>query len=135
PLGETARRATDFVAKLVLGGGDTSRLEAEVKAVVAYPESFLKDALRGEFATALLNAPPPPDRTSSAPAQFGEFRADRQSQSARVMLSGIVTLISLSHSSNVESPILVTLLPIVTLVRLVQRSNAESPRLATLLGI
>jgi len=60
PLGEATRRATDFVAKFILGGGDKSRLEAEVKAIVAHPASFLDDALRGEFAKALLNAPPPP---------------------------------------------------------------------------
>jgi len=60
PLGEATRRATDFVAKFILGGGDKSRLEAEVKAIVTHPASFLDDALRGEFAKALLNAPPPP---------------------------------------------------------------------------
>ncbi len=60
PLGETTRRATDFVAKFVLSGGDKSRLEAEVKAIVADPQTFVSDALRGEFAKALLKAPPPP---------------------------------------------------------------------------
>jgi tRNA-splicing ligase RtcB len=72
PLGEATRRATDFVAKFILGGGDKSRLEAEVKAVVAYPESFLKDALRGEFATALLNAPPPPRAEPVKYRQWGD---------------------------------------------------------------
>ena len=32
PLGEATRRATDFVAKYILGGGDKSQLEAEVNA-------------------------------------------------------------------------------------------------------
>jgi tRNA-splicing ligase RtcB len=72
PLGEATRRATDFVAKFILGGGDKSRLEAEVKAVVAHPESFLKDALRGEFAKALLNAPPPPRTEPVKYRQWGE---------------------------------------------------------------
>ena len=60
PLGEATRRATDFVARYVLGGGDKSRLEAEVKAVLANPPAFLGDTLRAEFAKALVNAPPPP---------------------------------------------------------------------------
>ena len=29
PLGEATRRATDFVAKFMLGGGDRTRLEAD----------------------------------------------------------------------------------------------------------
>jgi CRISPR-associated endonuclease Cas2 len=32
PLGEATRRATDFVAKYVLSGGDKSKLDDEVKA-------------------------------------------------------------------------------------------------------
>ncbi len=72
PLGEATRRATDFVAKFILGGGDKSRLEAEVKAIVAHPASFLDDALRGEFAKALLNAPPPPRTEPVKYRQWGE---------------------------------------------------------------
>lgn len=60
PLGEPTRRATDFVSKYVLGGGDRSRLREEVAAIVAHPGEFLNDPLRHEFARALLNAPPPP---------------------------------------------------------------------------
>jgi tRNA-splicing ligase RtcB (3'-phosphate/5'-hydroxy nucleic acid ligase) len=60
PLGEATRRATDFVSKFVLGGGDKSRLREEVAAIVANPASFIDDPLRGEFAKALLNSPPPP---------------------------------------------------------------------------
>src|SRR5215471_6524313 len=60
PLGEATRRATDFVAKFILGGGDKKKLEAEVKAIVGEPARFVDDALRGEFAKALLKAPPPP---------------------------------------------------------------------------
>ena len=60
PLGEATRRATDFVSKFVLGGGDKSRLEQEVKAVIANPSAFTSDRLRGDFAKALLSAPPPP---------------------------------------------------------------------------
>ena len=60
PLGEATRRATDFVCQFILGGGDKSRLEEEVKAIVAHPAAFTGDALRGEFAQALQGAPPPP---------------------------------------------------------------------------
>src|SRR2546422_10085334 len=60
PLGEATRRATDFVSKFILGGGDKSRLHEEVKAIVANPAAFVDDPLRGEFAKTLLKAPPPP---------------------------------------------------------------------------
>ena len=60
PLGEATRRATDFISKFILGGGDKSQLRAEVAAIVANPAAFMNDSLRGEFAKALLNAPPPP---------------------------------------------------------------------------
>jgi uncharacterized protein with PIN domain len=39
PLGEATRRATDFVAKFILGGGDKSRLREEVAAIVANPSA------------------------------------------------------------------------------------------------
>ena len=35
PLGEATRRATDFVSKFILGGGDKTKLYAEVSAIVA----------------------------------------------------------------------------------------------------
>ena len=60
PLGEATRRATDFVSKFILGGGDKTRLHEEVSAIVANPSAFIEDPLRGEFAKALLKAPPPP---------------------------------------------------------------------------
>src|SRR5271157_5430836 len=60
PLGEATRRATDFVSNFILGGGDKSRLRQEVEAVVRQPSAFVDDPLRGQFARALLKAPPPP---------------------------------------------------------------------------
>ncbi|MGA2176896.1 MAG: RtcB family protein [Verrucomicrobiota bacterium] len=60
PLGEATRRATDFVSNFILGGGDKSRLRQEVEAVVRHPSAFVDDPLRGNFARALLKAPPPP---------------------------------------------------------------------------
>src|SRR5436309_2758780 len=72
PLGEATRRATDFVSKFILAGGDKARLEEEVKAIVANPSAFVDDPLRGEFAKALLKAPPPPRAEPVKYRQWGE---------------------------------------------------------------
>jgi tRNA-splicing ligase RtcB len=72
PLGEPARRATDFVAKFILGSGDKSRLHEEVAAIVANPAAFLADDLRKDFAKALLNAPPPPRAEPVKYHQWGD---------------------------------------------------------------
>lgn len=58
PIGAPLRRATDFIARFCLGGGDRERLADEVAAVVRDPTAFKDDPLRGEFAQALLEAPP-----------------------------------------------------------------------------
>jgi hypothetical protein len=72
PPGKATRLATDFVAKFILGGGDKSRLHEEVAAIVASPAAFAGDPLRGEFAKALLNAPPPPRTEPVKYHQWGE---------------------------------------------------------------
>ncbi len=72
PLGEATRRATDFIAKFILAGGDKARLHEEVAAVVTNPTAFLDDPLRGDFARALLNAPPPPRAEPVKYRQWGE---------------------------------------------------------------
>jgi tRNA-splicing ligase RtcB len=72
PLGEPTRRATDFVAKFILGGGDKSRLHEEVAVIVANPSAFLADELRKDFAKALLAAPPPPRAEPVKYHQWGE---------------------------------------------------------------
>jgi tRNA-splicing ligase RtcB len=72
PLGEPMRRATDFISRFVLGGGDKTRLEEEVKAIVVDPSAFKADPLRGEFARALLAAPPPPRAAPVKYRQWGE---------------------------------------------------------------
>ena len=72
PLGEPTRRATDFVAKFILGGGDKTQLEAEVTAIVGDPAALVEDALRGEFARALIKAPPPPRAEPVKYRQWGE---------------------------------------------------------------
>src|SRR5258708_7482459 len=72
PLGEPTRRATDFGSQFILSGGDKTRLEEEVKAIIANPSAFTRDDLRGEFAKALLNAPPPPRTEPIKYRQWGE---------------------------------------------------------------
>ena len=72
PLGEATRRATDFVAQYVLGGGDRSRLTEEVAAVVANPSAYAADPLRAAFAKALLSAPPQPRATPATYQPWGE---------------------------------------------------------------
>src|SRR5687767_5371727 len=85
PLGEAQRRAIDFISQFILSGGDKSRLEEEVKAIVAKPALFAEDPLRKEFAKAIVNAPPPL-RTDPAPwRQWGkglESEAVNQMQNA-----------------------------------------------------
>ena len=72
PLGEAQRRAIDFISQFILSGGDKSRLEDEVKAIVANPALFAEDPMRKEFAKAIVNAPAP-SRTEPAPwRQWGE---------------------------------------------------------------
>ena len=72
PLGEATRRATDFISKFILAGGDKTRLEEEVKAIIAAPSAFTEDSLRGELAKALLKAPPPPRTEPIKYRQWGE---------------------------------------------------------------
>src|SRR5437667_6797212 len=72
PLGEPTRRATDFISKFVLSGGDKLRLEDEVRAILANPSAFTDDPLRREFAQALLKAPPPPRAEPVKYRQWGE---------------------------------------------------------------
>src|SRR6266704_3382508 len=72
PLGEATRRATDFISKFILAGGDKTRIEEEVKAIIANPSAFTEDSLRGELARALLNAPPPPRSEPVKYRQWGE---------------------------------------------------------------
>jgi tRNA-splicing ligase RtcB len=72
PLGEATRRATDFVSQYILRGGDKSKLEEEVKAIVANPALFAEDPLRKEFAKAIANSPPPPRGEPVKYRQWGE---------------------------------------------------------------
>ncbi|MCI0534211.1 MAG: RtcB family protein [Verrucomicrobiales bacterium] len=72
PLGEAQRRAVDFISRYILGGGDKSRLEEEIRAVVADPTKFAEDPLRKEFSEAIAHAPPPPRAAPVPWRQWGE---------------------------------------------------------------
>lgn len=72
PFGAPMRRATDFISAIVLEGVDKSRLDEEVKAIVANPAAFVDDPLRGEFARALLAAPAPLRANPAQYRQWGE---------------------------------------------------------------
>lgn len=77
PLGEATRRATDFVAKYVLRGGDTAMLEDELKGIVANPNAFFEDAVRQDLARAIASSPHScgsfqlPGRCMIVPNRFG----------------------------------------------------------------
>lgn len=70
PLGEPMRHAVTLISKLVLAG-KKEQLETELSAVLREPAAFVKDKLRGEFARALMKAPPPPREKAVPYKQWG----------------------------------------------------------------
>lgn len=68
PPGEPLRRATDFLARYCLSGGDRSRIAQEIQAILGDPSRHVEDPLRGAFARALV-ATPPPLREALAPCR------------------------------------------------------------------
>lgn len=72
PLGAPMRRAVEFLATYCLQGGDRARLAEEIEAVLRDPAAFREDDLRGEFARALLEAPPTPRSEPAKYRQWGE---------------------------------------------------------------
>jgi tRNA-splicing ligase RtcB len=72
PLGDATKRATDFVSQFILSGGDRTRLEEELKAILANPALFAEDPLRKELAGAIMNAPAPPRAQPVKYRQWGE---------------------------------------------------------------
>src|SRR5437762_12521112 len=82
PLGEATRRGIDFISRFVLAGGDKSRLQEEVAAVVANPQNFVEDALRGDLAKALLKAPPPP---RAEPVKYRQWGAGLEHEAVMQM--------------------------------------------------
>ena len=53
PLGKPMTRVKDFLADYVLKGGDRDKIEMIVAEVIANPEAFVEDPLRGKFARSL----------------------------------------------------------------------------------
>lgn len=72
PPGESMRRGMEFIAKFILKGGDKTELPETVEAVVKQPSEFTKDALRGEFAKALLKSQRPLQTATAPWQQWGE---------------------------------------------------------------
>ncbi len=64
------RRAQDFVAQFILKGGDKTRIEEEVKAIVLNPALYAEDPLRKDFAKAVVNTPPP---ARTDPAKYRQW--------------------------------------------------------------
>ncbi len=62
----------DFISRYILKGLDKLKLPAELEAVVRQPGEFIHDDLRGEFAKALLKAPPPLREKTAPWKQWGE---------------------------------------------------------------
>ena len=63
PFGKPLDQAKDFIANFVLRRGDRDEIETLVSQVLAEPEAFVKEPLRGKFARALLK-----NRPKSQPA-------------------------------------------------------------------
>ena len=102
PLGEPTRRATDFISKFILNGGDKTRLREELSAVLANPANFLADPLRGEFAKSLQNAPPPPRAEPVHYRQWGEgLEADAVRQMANACLLPVAVAGALMPDAHV----------------------------------
>jgi tRNA-splicing ligase RtcB len=71
PQGVAIQSGMDFIAKFMAQGGESTRLEDELVAIIAKPESFLGDPLREVFARDLY-APAYKQRDVLAPwAQWG----------------------------------------------------------------
>ena len=64
PLGAT-RRATDFISRFILGGGEKAQLESEIRAVLANPAMFAEDSLAESL----------PKRSSILPRRLGHNRS------------------------------------------------------------
>lgn len=65
-------RAIDFITAFLLQGGDKTRLEEEIRAIVANPASFAEDPLRKDFAKQIINSPPPARSEPANYKQWGE---------------------------------------------------------------
>ncbi|HAB16140.1 MAG TPA: RtcB family protein [Verrucomicrobiota bacterium] len=72
PPGEATRRGLEFITRYILKGLDKARLASEVEAVVKAPAAFTHDALRGNFAQALLRSSRTIRESTAHWTQWGE---------------------------------------------------------------
>jgi tRNA-splicing ligase RtcB len=93
PLGEPQRRGIDFISQYVLSGGDKSRLQEEVMAVIGNPAAFMQDALRGAFAKSLLSAGP---LTRTEPAQYRTWGEGLESEAVAQMEKACLLPVSMA---------------------------------------
>src|SRR5947209_15234961 len=70
------------MSKFILGGRDRTRLQEEVEAVVRKPAAFTGDSLRGEFAKALIKAPP---AWRAQPVQYRQWGTDLEHEAVMQM--------------------------------------------------
>lgn len=82
PQGEAMRQAGRFLAGFRREGGDVSRLAEEIRAVVAEPERFIDDPLRGPLALALGQADWKP---RAEPAPWRQWGADLEPMAVQQM--------------------------------------------------
>lgn len=85
------RKAKDLIAQYVLEGGEGTQIELEIAAVIAKPESFLDDPLRGAFARALSQ------RSRSVrdePIKWRQWGRDLEPQSVQQMENACALSIS-----------------------------------------
>ena len=81
PPGQTMRRAADFIARYMRGGGEASRLGEEIRAVLDHPDTFLKDPLRSGLAKSLMEAP----HRRTRPVKYRQWGKDLEPQAVNQM--------------------------------------------------
>ena len=74
-------------------------MREEVAAIVANPSAFVNDSLRGEFAEALLNAPPPP---RAAPVKYRQWGEGLEHEAVMQMERACLLPVSVMGALNVR---------------------------------
>jgi tRNA-splicing ligase RtcB len=82
PLGRPVRRANDFIANYCLKGLDRSRIEDEIRSILAKPTAYAEDPLRGSFARSLLKPRP---ALKDPPADYHQWGSDLDPQAVQQM--------------------------------------------------
>jgi tRNA-splicing ligase RtcB len=82
PLGRPVRRANDFIANYCLKGLDRTRIEEELRSILANPTAYAEDPLRGSFARSLLRPRP---LLKDPPAEYHRWGKDLDPQAVQQM--------------------------------------------------